>query len=61
MKFLKKFIKESLNYRLTREIWVKVYSDSMNEGNDAEFSKLAADNSVVAYNQKFVKLNVKLK
>ena len=54
------FFKKKLNDRLTRELWVKVYVETMNEGHGSDFAKSSADNSVVAYNNKFVKVKIKL-
>ena len=54
------YFKRILNARLTRELWTKVCVEAMSQGNDKDYSKTSADNAVVAYNQKFVQVKIKL-
>lgn len=54
------YFKKILNARLTRELWVKIYVEAMSNGNSKDYSQLAADNAVVAYNEKFIQVKIKL-
>jgi hypothetical protein len=60
MKRLRKFLLEQLNTKLTRELWVSTYVHYINEGMDKDYCKEMANVAVNAYNEKFIKVKIKL-
>lgn len=58
---LLEFFKKKLNDRLQRELWTKVYIESLSQGNEKDYCRVMADNAVSAYNNKFVQVKINLK